>query len=289
LFERPAVFEFGDPVGGTYPPWYDPSYWYAGVQPRFDPAGHVRVLLRAVRIESLPDALDHWVPSVVLCATVGLYAWGRGWLTWRSLVAQRYLLIVAVAGFGMFAPVQLIPRYIGGFVPLLWLGVLAGLVLPESPRARKAAAGLALVVLVFHGALAGPGIAKRAADVILETRRGGLAADGHEHWQVAAGLHVLGVRPGAKVAVLGSGFNAYWARLARAKIVAEIPVGAAEDYWSADDRTRTQVARLLAEAGAEILVASPRVLPSSLSADDLAALGWRRIGQTEFHALFWTK
>jgi hypothetical protein len=289
LFERPALYEFGEPVGGTYPPWYDPSYWYAGVQPRFDPAGHARVLLRAVRIESLRDALDHWLPSVVLCATVGLYAWRRGWLTWPSLVAQRYLLIVAVVGFGMFAPVQLIPRYIGGFVPLLWLGVLAGLASPESPRARQAVAGLALTVLVFHGALAGPGIAKRAADVILEARRVGLTADGHEHWQVAAGLHLLGVRPGAKVAVLGSGFNAYWARLARTKIAAEIPVGAVEDYWSADDRTRAQVARLLADAGAKVLVASPRVLPSSLSADDLAALGWRRIGQTEFHALFLTQ
>ena len=173
LFQQPAVYEFSRPVGGTYPPWYDPSYWYAGVQPRFDPAGHARVLLRAVRIESLQDALDHWVPSVGLCATLGLYAWGRGWVTWSSLAAQQSLLIVAAVGFGMFAPVQLIPRYIGGFVPLLWLGALASLVVPQSPRAGKTAAGLALVVLVFHGAVAIPGIAKRAADVILEARCGG--------------------------------------------------------------------------------------------------------------------
>jgi len=88
------------------------------------------------------------------------------------------------------------------------------------------------------------------------------------------------------VAVLGSGFNAYWARLARVKIIAEIPVDAVDAYWRAGSRTRAQIARLLAAAGAEVLVASPRVLPSSLSADDLAALGWRRIGRTEFHALF---
>ena len=35
VFDRPAVYEFGSPVGGTYPPWYDPSYWYQGVEVHF--------------------------------------------------------------------------------------------------------------------------------------------------------------------------------------------------------------------------------------------------------------
>lgn len=35
VFSDPAIFEFAEPVAGTYPPWYDPSYWYEGVHPSF--------------------------------------------------------------------------------------------------------------------------------------------------------------------------------------------------------------------------------------------------------------
>ncbi|MDR7519779.1 MAG: hypothetical protein QN131_03680 [Armatimonadota bacterium] len=284
LWVKPAVYEFGEPVGGTYPPWYDPSYWYAGIQPRFDPVGHVRVLQRSARIESLQDALDHWLPSVILAVVAGLYAGARGWLTWRDLGAQRYLLIPAVIGFGLFAPVQLIPRYVGGFVPLLWLGVMAALNPSNSRWARSVGTGLAVAVLVFHAGLAAPGIAKRGLAVAAEAVRG-TPASTDVHWQVASGLHEMGIGPGARVAVLGSGFNAYWARLLRARIVAEIPVDAVADYWAASGQTRARIGRLLADAGAEILVASPRVLPSSVGPGELAAMGWRRVGATDFHVL----
>jgi len=30
VFDRPEAFEFATPVGGTYPPWYEPSYWWEG-------------------------------------------------------------------------------------------------------------------------------------------------------------------------------------------------------------------------------------------------------------------
>lgn len=285
LWTKPAVYEFGEPVGGTYPPWYDPSYWYAGIQPRFDPVGHVRVLQRSVQIESLRDAIDHWVPSVIFAVVAGLYAGARGWLTWRGLVAHRYLLIPAVIGFGLFAPVQLIPRYVGGFVPLLWLGVMAALNPSSSRWARRTVQGLAVAVLVFHAGLAAPGIAKRGLAVAVEAVWG-TPASTDVHWQVASALHEMGIGPGARVAVLGSGFNAYWARLLRAKIIAEIPVDAAADYWAASGQTRARIARLLADAGAEVLVASSRVLPSSVGPGELAAMGWRRVGETDFHALF---
>ena len=45
VFDRPAIYEFGsDPVGGTYPIWYDPSYWHEGETPHFDLRGQLRVL-----------------------------------------------------------------------------------------------------------------------------------------------------------------------------------------------------------------------------------------------------
>src|SRR5258707_974090 len=33
---KPEVLEFAEPVSGTFPLWYDPAYWYAGVKAKFD-------------------------------------------------------------------------------------------------------------------------------------------------------------------------------------------------------------------------------------------------------------
>ncbi|HKY03473.1 MAG TPA: hypothetical protein VJQ56_01220, partial [Blastocatellia bacterium] len=41
---NPAIYEFAYPFKATYPPWYDPSYWYEGIRPRFDLKGQVTLL-----------------------------------------------------------------------------------------------------------------------------------------------------------------------------------------------------------------------------------------------------
>ncbi len=33
---KPELLEFAEPVSGTFPLWYDPAYWYAGVKAKFD-------------------------------------------------------------------------------------------------------------------------------------------------------------------------------------------------------------------------------------------------------------
>jgi len=36
LRQQPLLFEFGQPVGGTYPLWYNPAYWNQGIRMRID-------------------------------------------------------------------------------------------------------------------------------------------------------------------------------------------------------------------------------------------------------------
>jgi hypothetical protein len=50
IAEVPAAFEFAEPVGGTYPVWYDPSYWYEGVEVRFDPMQQLSAFTRTGRV-----------------------------------------------------------------------------------------------------------------------------------------------------------------------------------------------------------------------------------------------
>jgi hypothetical protein len=49
LVERPPTYEFRTPVGGTYPLWYDPSYWHEGLVPHFGGRGESKVLVRTLR------------------------------------------------------------------------------------------------------------------------------------------------------------------------------------------------------------------------------------------------
>ena len=37
IYEHPTVYEFATPISGTYPPWFDPSYWMAGAKPAQNP------------------------------------------------------------------------------------------------------------------------------------------------------------------------------------------------------------------------------------------------------------
>src|SRR6266542_1198976 len=50
IFEHPAVYEFGSPLNATYPPWYDPSYWYEGATPRFELSQQMPALLAHARV-----------------------------------------------------------------------------------------------------------------------------------------------------------------------------------------------------------------------------------------------
>jgi len=47
--EHPPVFEFAGPVGGTYPPLYDQSYWNEGVRASFRLRSQIRVLAQSAR------------------------------------------------------------------------------------------------------------------------------------------------------------------------------------------------------------------------------------------------
>ncbi len=44
LLSKPRLYEYAVPVGGTYPPAYDTSYWMEGVRPHFGLRGFLRVL-----------------------------------------------------------------------------------------------------------------------------------------------------------------------------------------------------------------------------------------------------
>jgi hypothetical protein len=100
-------------------------------------------------------------------------------------------------------------------------------------------------------------------------------------------LRAHGVAPGTPVALIGDGNEAYWARLGRVRIVAEIPfdvwdpvvrtpdVSDVDVFWAAGAEERAAVMRKFAETGAKVAIA--RDVPPGP-----AGFGWQRIIGTHY-------
>ena len=281
--ESPAVYEFRTPFRATYPPWYEPSYWYEGVTPRFAPAEQLRVLRKNLGTLSLILAAREqkiWWAGLLI-----LYLLGCRRLREIDEAARNVwpLLLPALAAFAMFSLVHVEARYTGAFLLLMWLALLAGVRLRETPGWRKITAacivvGLALVA--WRGLWEPVSSAARAAyrEVVA-----GEKTETPAHWQVADELQRLGIREGDEVASIGYAFDALWARLARVRIVSEITSGSleaprpdADIFWHAEASRQAAVLELLAQTGAKVVVAN-RVPPRAVTE------GWRRVGETEYY------
>jgi hypothetical protein len=79
---------------------------------------------------------------------------------------------------------------------------------------------------------------------------------------------------------VGHSFTAFWARLARLRIVASIEEQHAGAFWKAEPAMHAAVLRRLSETGASAVVAAPTTLTP-------LPPGWQPVGETGylFHAL----
>jgi hypothetical protein len=172
-------------------------------------------------------------------------------------------------------------------VVIFWAGVLAWLRFPAVPPYRHlaTASGSVLAMLVWlniaafnlegASALLGlPALPVQAAD---SGRFSGGAPD--RHAEVADGLLRLGVKQGDSVGFVGDSFGAYWARLARLRIVAEIPPQDAGSFWDTDSDRRSGVLRAFASAGTvAVIAAKPDITPIEP--------GWQDVGETGYVVRF---
>ncbi len=251
VYDRPEVYEFATPVEGTYPPWDDPTYWLEGLKAKFEPLFSLYSLFCNLWVYwclFIQYFLAAWLIVVAISR--------RTAVSLSGLTTTAVVWLPGAAGFALYLfPMNLlffpwIERYFPAFIALLFVGLAASLRLPDESRSRRAVKAMFLIV--------------SGACFLLITRQAGLDLDvgaraPHLVYQrVAQKLQQKGIAPGDKVAVLGNLETANWARLARVKIVAEIPEP--EDFWATDPATQRAVLQLLKSYGVRAVVFFPRQL-----------------------------
>ncbi len=260
IFENPAIYEFGTPVGGTYPPWYDPSYWYEGVVTHFNFRQQLARIITSLRfcVDTFFHTEDKSSINPVFSAdafAVGyvilLLVSGRKRFALKDLFENYPLILTSLFGLGMYALVSVHPRYVAGYLVLLWLGLFSSIKLADTQDNKRTTEAVTIAVALVV-------LLSSSVTLIFDTygefrnslsgKNSFIAAD------VAEGLQKIGIQSGSKVANIGYSFEAYWARLARAKIVSEITSDDEINFWKADTNVRNQVYEKFAETGALIVV-----------------------------------
>ena len=261
IYDMPPTYEFGVPIGGTYPLWYDSTYWHEGIRPYFDLAQQSHAIAASLVTYSRQfcSVFLQLNVSVVLLVLYLISpqpsaCFKRAWASWP-------FLIICLAAMGLYALVYAESRYFAPFIVLFWLAAFCGVHLPDSR-------GLVRTIAVVVVAVSITSIAQTAWNTPSE------APSTADYYRLATALRDYGITRGSKLAVIGTEpfgkSGAFSARLARAQIVAQIR--SSDLFWAAPAITRAEVLQALARGGAQAVLASDVPTSANLST------GWHRLG-----------
>ena len=292
LLRSPLILSYAELPYGTYPDWFDPSYWNDHIEPRFNLRGEAPRVSRNLAL-AVRYIFNH--PEALILLALFLLPGARFSLPWRPAhPGNAFWLVPVLLGlsiWGIYAVVNTEERYVTVAYICIELTLFAALRLPAAaPADRGTGLRESAVALMLFLALLAIGESLRA---VLEDRRQLSIVHSQGDWysptmaHAAGGLRSLGVKPGDTVACVGSKAcldDQYWARLAGVRILTEVydpetPVPAFLDALP----DRNIVMAILQAQGAVVLVGDfdrARINP-----DDPALKGWQQLGDTTFYSL----
>jgi hypothetical protein len=300
LLHSPLILSYAEMAYGTYPDWFDTTYWNEQIKPHFSlrqdlPRARRDSVLVVRYLFNHPEALLLLALLVLLGARPELR-----WKPGRHVTNAFWLvpLLLGVSIWGIYAIVNTEERYVTVAYLCVILTLFAALRLPDaqseadSPAARGPSVNLRFTAsaLVLLFALLATGESLR---IVLEDRRqivmlgypGGWTSPTMVH--VSEGLESLGVRPGDTVACIGHTAclnDPYWARLAGVRILTEIYDPETPVYpFLSDLPNRDEVIATVRAQGAKVLVGD--FDNARVSDSDPVFRGWRQLGDTTFYAL----
>jgi hypothetical protein len=296
LLAQPGIYSYRAEPYGTYPAWFDPTYFHERIVPIFNAK---RLLHRDVRnvVLSFRYLLNHpegWILLALLLACgarFGFLPMRASLHHWRRAVFWLPPILLGLAMWGIYGLVNIEERYVTLAYLLIVLPIFAALVftsestLDDNPWPRRTAA--AMVALLAFLAL---GDTLRVA---LDHRRNESAAGLPAAWvqpnifAAAKGLNALGVGDGDEVACMGTIAclnDPYWMRLADVRVLTEVynpdATHLLEEFEGLPNRQ--QVEDILKAQGAKVVVAA--FDPGEVTGRTPASAGWIRLGDSDLYA-----
>ena len=288
LLRSPQVLSYAELPYGTYPDWFDATYWNDRIKPHFrvrDDLPHAarNCLLVGRYLLNHPEALLLLALLLVLGARVtpgGKPGANAFWLV---------PLLLGVVIWGIYAMVNTEERYLTVAYLAIVLSVFAMLRTPEMESRISNLPSLASALVLLLALLAAGGSLR----TVLEDRRQ-LALLGYPGgWysakmnDAAQSLSEMGVRPGDSVACVGTVAcvrDPYWARLAGVRVLTEIYDKDTPLYpFLANLPNRELAIATVRGQGAKVLVGDFGV--ARVSDSDPFFRNWRQLDNTTLYAL----
>ncbi len=262
VFDKPPIYEFATPFVATFPPWYDPSYWYDGMSPHFDVHKQVHALVEAVGIY---HGLFLKPGAALIAVSMILFCMG-GSVT--RLTERLDVLLPSIAALILYALVHVEPRYVGCFLLIFWGGVLCQIRLPNSDVARRLLKFSALAIVTVYS------IELCVGAMSATSSERDLSRNMQVEMDAAESMIRAGLQPHDRVAVIGGISGMAWARLDKLEVVASSSEDA--DSWMQDAGVRSRALSAFAASGAKVIVAE-RTRPPEVPDN------WKRIGHTQYY------
>ncbi len=295
LLASPGVYSYKQLPYGTYPAWFDTTFFNDHIVPHMSVHGLIRRDSRNLALV-FRYLLNHPEPLILL--TVLLFAGAR----LRPGLRNRFWVVSVALGLAMwvlYGMVNVEERYVTVAYLAVVLPLFAALQISASasleasrtrllPASSLRPAASALVVLMAFLAL---GESLREA---LQERRDESVQSLTHGWSnpaifdSAAALNAMGVRPGDEIACVGTTaclYDNYWARLAGVRVLTEIYKPDAEHLIEQLGATPNLAATydVVRQQGARVLVGY--FDPGDMNASHPASAGWVRLGETKLYAL----
>jgi hypothetical protein len=293
LLKSPPIFSYKQLPYGTYPDWFDASFFNERIKAHMNPHLQIVVigqcLMRILRYMcNHPEA---WVLLVLL-----LFAGARLHPAWQPSANAFWLvpILIGIAVLGIYAIVNVEDRYLSAAFLILLLPLFTAMRISsaaQSSATQTIATRTAATAAVLLLALLAVG---ESARMVGELRRNLKVLQYPGGWYdpniygAAHALNDLGVGPGDTVACIGDMAcldTHHWARLAGVRILTEIYKPAEFPLYSflTTMPNRDQVYDVARREGAKVLVGYFE--PGLMTGTTPASASWHQLGGTPFYAL----
>jgi hypothetical protein len=247
LSMTPLTWEFAQPVTGTYPLSYDPSYLWAGVKPRFDLRQQIDEMgesLSAYKEIVLEDSIPFFTGFLVLALLGAAAQRDRAapeFWWWQSVWPLAVCLLYSL--------VHTEPRYLSPFLAFFFLTAYPALAVRAGRRTAIAIGGTVLLTVMIPFTV-------HLANVCVAIVKDRMHPVTPAYESAAIGLRQLGLKPGDRLAVVGSPYDAYYAHYDRLRVIAQIPDQ--DEFWRLSEPELQALSARLTTIGVNAIVATGR-------------------------------